>query len=129
MIRTKKVQMIDLSDWDDLVIKTYDKPYSFQQQEGCKSRGIVYLTVPSDYDEDEYMNDDIPEEVNGSEMGVKFETWLARDKDKPMKNQEYDFELDLFWSRNFYPCYNKLANDLHEKGLIEAGEYMINIDW
>lgn len=35
----------------------------------------------------------------------------------------------MWWVRNFYPDVNMVANDLYEKGLLEAGEYLINIDW
>lgn len=75
------------------------------------------------------MNDSVPEKINGEEMGVKFDTWLARDPKKPIPNQERDYELNLFYERNFYPDVYTLANDLHKKGLLEAGEYLINIDW
>lgn len=130
MLKVKNVQMIDVSDWDNLVEKTYGRIYNFQQQDGCKERGTFSLTVPSHaYD---YENDTIPEEVNGSEMGVSFKAWLARDpKQKLDTDDEWDREngLGLFWERNFYPDIQMIANDLHEKGLIEAGKYVINIDW
>lgn len=42
--KTKKV--IDVDDWDRLVIETYKRPYCFQQQDGCKDRGIFDFTVP-----------------------------------------------------------------------------------
>ena len=130
MLKVKNVQMIDVSDWDNLVEKTYGRIYNFQQQDGCKERGTFSLTVPSHaYD---YENDTIPEEVNGSEMGVSFKVWLARDpKQKLDTDDEWDREngLSLFWERNFYPDIQMIANDLHEKGLIEAGKYVINIDW
>jgi hypothetical protein len=35
----------------------------------------------------------------------------------------------MFWDRNFYPNVQMVANDLHKKGLLEAGEYSIRIDW
>jgi hypothetical protein len=35
----------------------------------------------------------------------------------------------MFWERNFYPDTYTVANDLYDKGLIEAGDYIINIDW
>jgi len=31
MIKRRNINMIDVSDWDDLVEKTYERPYSFQQ--------------------------------------------------------------------------------------------------
>ena len=42
---------------------------------------------------------------------------------------EYSFGLSLWWQRNFYPDVQMVANDLFEKGLIEAGDYVIDIDW
>lgn len=130
MLKVKNVQMIDVSDWDDLVQTTYGRIYNFQQQDGCKERGTFSLTIPSHaYD---YENDTIPEEVNGDEMGVSFKAWLERDpKQKLDTDDEWDREngLSLFWERNFYPDIQMIANDLHKKGLIEAGKYVINIDW
>lgn len=131
-IRTE--QVVDVQEWDALVSETYGKVYSFQQQNGCKSRGVEYLTVPSDdYDDD--MHEEIPEIVNGPEMGVKFAKWLERDPKQPLKDDD-DVEgrgdqwvIDLWWKRNFYPCLGTVANDLHKRGLLEAGEYIINIDW
>lgn len=64
-------------------------------------------------------------------MGVKFKTWLDRDPKKLLKNKDdqNDFSLELFWDRNFYPDVQTVANDLHKKGLIEADDYIIDIDW
>ncbi len=130
-IRTEKV--IDVNEWDKLVQETYGKPYSFQQQNGCQSRGVCYLTVPSDEDYDDEMPDSIPEIVNGPEEGVKFSKWLERDPKQSLKDEKEDREdqwaINLWWDRNFYPCLETVANDLHKRGLLEAGEYLINIDW
>lgn len=127
-IQTKKV--IEVSDWDDLVQETYGRPYSFQQQDGCKSRGNYSLTVPDGaYD---FENDTVPEEVNHSEMGVSFKAWLERDPKQKLNSDdswEREHGLSLWWRRNFYPDIQMIANDLHEKGLIDAGDYTINIDW
>jgi hypothetical protein len=151
MIKSKTVKMIDVSDWDKLVEKTYGRPYSFQQQDGCKGRGTFNLTVPADESCDDEMNDTIPEIINGGIMGVKFEKWLERDPNEPLnptkeeltkcsyywektKKDELKWKQDkshikLFWERNFYPDVYTVANDLYEKGLIEAGDYVIDIDW
>ena len=97
------------------------------------------------------MNDEIPEVINGDEMGVKFDVWLKRDPNAPLnptkeelKNCNYYWgksekderewkndksHIRLFWERNFYPNVQTVANDLYEKGLIEAGNYSIKIDW
>lgn len=82
---------------------------------------------PSDYE-----NDTIPEKVNGSEMGVSFAAWLARDPKQPLKTADkwdQGHGLELFWERNFYPDVSMVANDLHARGLLPAGKYTIIIDW
>jgi peptidoglycan hydrolase-like protein with peptidoglycan-binding domain len=129
MIKAKKKQVISVQDWDDLVEKTYGKVYSFQQQEGCKPRGTFELTVPPDHVED-YENDTVPEVINGDEMGVSFAAWLARDPKEWNGGRLEDASyLDLFWMRNFYPDVEMVATDLYNKGLLPAGEYLIDIDW
>ncbi len=125
----KKVTLISVQEWDELVKDTYGRPYSFQQQNGCKERGIYKMQVPSVY-ADDYEEDSIPEEVNGEEMGVSFKAWLNRDPTTPLSTDpDYAYGLELWWERNFYPRVDVIANDLHEKGLLPAGDYVINIDW
>lgn len=128
LFRTRVEQVIDVSDFDALVEKTYGRPYSFQQQDGCKERQRVQLTVPY-YEEEYYTNDTVPEIINGDEMGVSFAAWLARDPKEWKGEAGEQRYLDLFWGRNFYPDVQMVANDLHEKGLIPEGEYVIDIDW
>lgn len=132
IVRTRTEQVIDVSDWDNLVESTYGRPYSFQQQDGCKERGRAYLSV-SLHEPDDYENDSVPEIVNGNEMGVSFEAWLARDPAQCL-NQGTDHDRgvwcrDLWWERNFYPTADAVAHDLCKRGLIDAGEYVIDIDW
>lgn len=130
MIKIKTQQVIDVSDWDELVTNTYNRPYNFQQQDECKSRGQVSLIVP--YEADDYENDTVPEVVNGEDMGVSFAAWLARDPEQKLDSED-DWDkthgLRLWWARNFYPDVQMIANDLHARGLLEAGEYVIDIDW
>lgn len=132
MISTRTELVIDVGDWDDLVVETYKRPYRFQQQDGCKDRQRVRLTVPEDAWD--YDNESIPEVVNGDEMGVSFKAWLERDPQLLLNETRADWDngkhsLSLFWERNFYPDVQMVANDLHAKGLLVAGEYVIDIDW
>lgn len=131
MIKFTNKKVIDCSDWDDLVTETYKRPYCFQQQDGCQSRGNVNITIPEEKYEDQYENETVPEIVNGDEMGVKFEAWLARNPEQKLSNKDdqNDWSLGLWWDRNFYPDIQMVANDLYKKGLIEKGDYVINIDW
>ena len=127
MLKITNVQMISLEDWDNLVVETYGKVYSFQQQDNCQSRGTHQIIIP-DHPED-YENDTVPEEIRGDEMGVSFAAWLARDPKEWNGNPSDKPHLDMFWERNFYPNIQMVANDLHAKGLIPAGKYTIDIDW
>jgi hypothetical protein len=127
-MKIKTIKQIDVDEWDSLVEQTYGKIYSYQQQDDCKPRGVEDITVPSKYVED-FENTEIPFEVNGSEMGVSFETWLKTTPEETREHFREDYQNRLFWDRNFYPSIDMIINDLHSKGLLEEGEYQINIDW
>lgn len=126
-ITTRTEQVIDVGGWDNLVETTYGRPYNFQQQDGCKERQRVKITIPDEaYD---YENDTVPDVINGEEMGVSFKAWLARDPKEWNGDPEDKRFLDLFWGRNFYPDVQMIANSLYRMELIEAGTYTIDIDW
>ena len=129
MIKTQTKQVIEVSDWDELVQETYGRPYSFQQQDDCKDRGTVDLTVPDSADD--YENDTVPEIVNDPDMGVSFAAWLARDPEQMLTDPDSQdsWSIGMWWERNFYPDVQMIANDLHAKGLLPEGKYVIDIDW
>jgi hypothetical protein len=126
-IKTNQIVTIDCNELDRVVRETYKRPYNFQQQDGCKSRGKTYITIPSEGCD--YKNDTVPEIVNGEEMGVSFAAWLARDPKQPLSGRSESYALPLWWERNFYPSVDMILDDLYSKGLINAGEYYIDIDW
>lgn len=127
MIEYSLEKTVSVQDWDTLVSETYCRPYSFQQQDGCKNRGVFCFDVPSECED--FVNDSVPEEINGEDMGVSFEAWKNRDPKSPVGDRSDQCGIDLFWQRNFYPDLQMVANDLHAKGKIDAGSYVINIDW
>ena len=127
MIKIKTVQVIDVDELDNLVTQTYGKVYSFQQQDGCKERQYVSFTVPDVADD--FENDKIPEIINGEVMGVSFKAWLERDPNEWNGKKTDECYINMFWERNFYPDFQMIANDLHQRGLLPAGKYSINIDW
>lgn len=118
---------IDSSELDDLITETYGRPYCYQQQDGCRSRGMHTVTVPEEAED--YEATEIPEEINGEILGVSFAAWLARDPKAPVGESTEPFDLVLFWERNFYPEQQMVLNDLHARGLLDAGEYKLVIDW
>lgn len=121
-LETRKVNMISDSEWDEFVKSVYAKPYSFQQQDGCKERGTFEFSVPGicfDYEnnnlEDNYGDND--------EMGVSFKAWLDGIPEKG------NWRNTTWWERNFYPDVSMIIADLYKKGYLEEGDYCINIDW
>lgn len=125
-IKIQTKQIITVQDFDKLVTETYGKPYSFQQQDGCKSRGMESITIPVDVND--YENDSVPEIVNHKDMGVSFSAWLARNPEQLLPHKD-KWSTELWWKRNFYPDVSMIINDLHSKGLLPAGDYLIEIDW
>ena len=124
-MKTTKEQIIQVNEWDETVTEVYGKPYAFQQQDGCKQRGIFHITIPDEAED--FERDTVPEVVNHKEMGVSFSAWLKRDPKTPLKNGKDDYSLRLWWERNFYPDIQMIANDLCKKGIIEKGGYMTYI--
>lgn len=121
----RNVIMFEVDEWDDLVTSTYGRIYNFQQQDGCKDRGIYKFAVPI-ADVEDYKSEEIPEEINRDVMGISFKTWLERDPNTPNFLEGYKHEL--FWARNFYPNVTMIIKDLENKGILKEGEYIINID-
>ena len=126
-MKIRKANIIDVQEWDKTVEETYGRTYSFQQQDGCKDRGFFYLTVPET--PEDYENEIVPEIVNHEERGVSFKAWLERDPKQPLADGRDDYTLRLWWERNFYPDVQMVANDLCKKGILEEGNYIIEIDW
>lgn len=132
-LKVKTKNIVELRDWNNLVQEAYGRPYSFQQQGDCRERRLFYFEVPvemTDEQDAEENLESIPAVVNHRVRGVTFKSWLARDPKQPLDDGKEDkWSIELWWHRNFYPDINMVANDLHAKGLLEAGKYYINIDW
>lgn len=137
MIKITQRNQIECSDWDALVVETYGKPYCFQQQNGCRQRGIFSITIPDEYgnEADEEASYWIPKlediMIDDVRDAVKLGAWLSVNPNdyKAKLNQYAHWNVNIFWHRNYYPDIHTIANDLYSKGLIEAGEYDIKIDW
>lgn len=129
-LNIEKASIIEVSDWNEFVEDIYGKPYNFQQQSGCRDRGVFDITVPNEEMCEDELPSSIPEKINGEHMCVKFEVWENTDPQTHKQSNNWaDWETNLFWQRNFYPDINTLANDLYNRSLLEAGNYLINIDW
>lgn len=87
-------------------------------------RQRIAITVPPDCVED-FPNDTLEDSISENGLGVSFKAWLEKDPNEISNISE----RELFWERKFYPNLSMVINDLYEKGLLEAGEYEIDIDW
>lgn len=131
----KQINYFELQEWDELVEQTYGRTYSFQQQDGCKERGIFKFRLPDEDGPNDYEKDSIPEIVNGDEMGVSFQAWLERDPQQLLTtetNHSLDLQesfLRMWWERHFYPDVSMIIDDMYKKGILPAGDYVISIDW
>ncbi len=67
--------------------------------------------------------------IGVQEMGVSFETWKNTPRDAFLEELKDEWRSDLFWERNFYPHFSMIVKDLYERGILEEGEYGIDIDW
>ena len=121
-IKYKTVKVIDCDDWNNLVMDTYGKPYNLQKQDGGMERQRIKITVPPIY-LDDFKNDTLEESQYA--MGVSFKAWLEGVPDEISDR----FQRELFWGKKFYPELSMVVNDLYEKGLLDAGDYEIDIDW
>lgn len=128
-LKYELVKLVESYDWDDLVKEVYSRPYCLQQQDGCRERGIIRLTVPNN---NWYKYDDkVPEDVNTDEIGVSLHRWLMRDPTKPLSGYggTEQWKIDMWYERHFYPHVQEIANDLYKLGHLDASTYVINIDW
>lgn len=57
-------------------------------------------------------------------QAVSLSEWLAADPPA-----DGDWKEELRWKREFYPEMEDVVNDLHTKGLIEAGDYALHVWW
>lgn len=134
-MKVDTIKSVTVQAFNKLVTETYGRVYHFQQQNDCLPRGFYKITVPAT--PEDYENESVPEVVNHPTMGVKFESWLKRDPNQYLIGEDYEVyddnwkvrHLRLWWERNFYPHVSMVINDLYSKGLLEAGEYHINVDW
>jgi hypothetical protein len=116
----KPVTLIWESDFSELVRKVYGRPYQFQQQEGCRGQETIYkFSVPAQPIGDHY-------------QAVPMQQWLEATPPPPAEPGKYDsarYTEELRWDREFYPEMEEVVNDLHQKGLIDPGEYALHIWW
>lgn len=128
MIIVSEDKTILHTDLNKLVTETFKKPYNFQQQDNCRAKQTISITVPIKSPTD-FSNKKIPYDLNSEKKGIAFENWLKNSPKKTKPKFDYSWENSLFWLRNFYPHLDMVLNNLHEKKLIDSGTYNLIITW
>jgi hypothetical protein len=123
----KQINLVNHSDWDDLVSDVFGKPYRIREQDGGFSYGThIDLDVP-DYTGD-FSRTTVPDDLDSVDYGVSFLTWLNRDPKEWKGDPDDEYRLHTFWHRIFYPNIQYLANELNLLGYIPKGQYRIYFD-
>ncbi|TDP29888.1 hypothetical protein [Nocardia ignorata] len=120
----RTVTLIHESEFSKLVTETYGRPYRFQQQDGCRwGQDTVYLF-------------DVPHPEGGWESIEEFRGCYAEGvptveewANTPIGDYEHSWQTELHWRREFYPPFEAVIDDLHARGLIDAGSYGLHIWW
>lgn len=100
------------SDFSRYVTEHYGRPYNLQQQgDMLAQEASVRFTVPSPYAEDD--------------MPVSLADWIAATP----PTDPSDYREKMRWERDYYPNLETVANDLHTKGLLDAGDYIMYAWW
>lgn len=125
----RNLTIISDQEFDELVEKTYGKPYAFQRQDGCRDQNTYYFTVP-DYFED-FADDEIPESLNSRICKVTFSAWLDRDPRQILALEKDTSVEDIrrWWEEYFYPDPQMIFNDLCARNILPSGEYGIDVYW
>lgn len=111
------------SDWSDLVVQVYGRPYQFQQQGEMKGQNTIYeFTVPESFD-----NWDI------SGVDAEIQEWLnatpPREEIGEGDSSITEFRVTLWWLRENYPDFETIMIDLARRGLIDPGSYALHTCW
>lgn len=93
-----------------LVAEVYGRPYRFQQQGDMRGQDTIYRFM-------------LPEQPGDAET-PEFDAWLAASPPDVS-----DWKETMRWEREFYPDIDDVVNDLHQRGLLDAGDYAIHVWW
>lgn len=123
MIPHEEVILVWESDFSKLVSETYGRPYRLQQ--GSSS--------PQDMmGQEEVRIVDVPTSAQRIDEPYEsiFEEWRDADATKPEGLR--DWEWNILWERaqnDKWAPLEPLVNDLHERGLLIKGRYVIRAWW
>lgn len=115
----KTVTLIDEGEFSRLVSKTYQRPYSFQQQGSMMGQDTIWeFSLPLRYEpDDEYGYNDWE--------GPSLLEWCTT----PIGEFDSEWKAKLHWHREYYPEFEAVIDDMHKRGLIPDGDYALHVQW
>ena len=107
IIKYEEVRMVESSEIDRVVEKIYQLPFTYQQQniENDTKESFEYWIVPDD---------------NNFPEGMPLEKWAKEEKPLTTSSKQ-DFIGSV------YPDFQQILNELHRRGLMPEGKYIISI--
>lgn len=100
----------------ELITETYGRPYRLQQGGMGEFLG-----------QDTIVSVSVPEEADDVDVQL-FAIWLQQDATPPADSiARWKWKLE--WERYKAAPIQPILNDLHEKGLLDAGDYVIHVWW
>ncbi|MFE3757903.1 hypothetical protein ACFXO9_26650 [Nocardia tengchongensis] len=109
-LEPRAVTLIWEKDFSQFVSRVYGRPYQLGRQDGGLLKdSTVEFTVPA-------------QEFEWSDPSVA--EWLAA-----LPPDDRDWQETLRWEREFHPGLEAIVNDLHARGLLPAGEYLLEVWW
>lgn len=103
---------IDMRDWNDLISTVYgERPYNVQQADFLPQDSVIFADVPNGW----FMDEDLEGEL---------ENWLGQ----PLPAED-DSIARMRFQRESTVSVDALLFDLHKRGLVDEGKYLIHIWW
>lgn len=128
IITAKAVFVVWEGELSKLIGKHYGKPYKIQQQ-GDMMSNDSYFTVEvgpdMEFEIDDWAADDTDEVIEAKAI-AQIAAWQAKECPPEHKGT---YSEELWWEREGYMPYDILLWDLNRKGLIPAGDYLIEVMW
>lgn len=109
-LKSETVKLIWESDFSKLVSETYGRPYQFQQQGDMMGQDTIY------------------------KFSIPDATWHPTPEDAAKDIQEWindprEFKYEFEAERECYPPIESVIVDLHERGIIDPGDYALHVWW
>ena len=110
----KEVKLIWEHELNELITATYGRPYNYGRWQEMGQDTMTQVTVPEEADE--------PWEGGPPSL----EEWLAGEPPATLTDA---WRIEQWWQTEYCPELQVVVNDLHARGLMPAGDYVMHVWW